>query len=342
MPKLLFLISTLFTLSFSSAGTTVPTSASSSSTNATNFQADFRIINGVQASLSLFPFAVFIYTDLGDSGSACGGTLIAPNVVVTAAHCLYDNKTLTPASSLTVSANSIFNIQNNPNIYLVSKAIPHPNYKADTAANDIGILILSKNTNVPSSSFAKIYDLPVSNDLTTAAAGWGITSNSANATVSKVLMTVPLVISSSSNCKSLNPSYTNNDGMAVCTMNQNSQDTCYGDSGGPLVYTGVSPYPLLGLTSFGNAPTAASTPSDEKPPCAATGGYGFYTHVYYFIDWIASTASLEKSSITYSSGNSTSPSDQKKSSNTSSSNINPAVPPLISVFSTLLAVLSLL
>ncbi|OMJ10695.1 Kallikrein-8, partial [Smittium culicis] len=96
--------------------------------------------------------------------------------------------------------------------------------------------------------------------------------------------------------------YTNNDGMVICTENKNSQDTCYGDSGGPFVYTGVSPYPLLGVTSFGNSPAAlaADPNSDERPACADNDGYGFYTHVYHYIDWIASSTLLDKNSITYS------------------------------------------
>ncbi|OMJ08298.1 Glandular kallikrein, prostatic [Smittium culicis] len=316
IPK--FLLSALLTFSLSSADTTLLATSSSASTNGTTSSPSFRIINGVQASLSQFPFAVFIYSDLGDTGSACGGTLIAPNVVITAAHCLFDEETKIPVSSISVSANSVSNIIKNSNVYSVSRSIPHPSYSASTAENDIGLLILSKNTNVPSSGFAKIYDLPITNEITAAAAGWGATSNSANATVSDTLMTVPLVISSSSNCRKYNPSYTNNNGMTICTANTNSQDTCYGDSGGPLVHTGVSPYPLLGLTSFGNAPSSAMTSEDEKLPCAAAGGYGYYTHVNYYIDWIATTASLDKSSIIYSSENSTSSSVQTSTGNSTS------------------------
>ncbi|OMJ28110.1 Mast cell protease 3 [Smittium culicis] len=318
MTRPAFLLSALLTFSLSSAETTLLTPSSSEPANVSTSSPSFRIINGVQASLSQFPYTVFIYSDLGDTGAACGGTLIAPNVVVTAAHCLFDEETRIPVSSISVSANSVSNIRTNTNVYSVSRSIPHPSFNTRTAANDIGLLILSKNTNVPSSSFAKIYDLPISNEIAIAAAGWGATSNDANATVSDVLMTVPLAISTSSNCKSLNPSYTNNNGMTICTANTNSQDTCYGDSGGPLVYTDVSPYPLLGLTSFGNAPPSAMTSENERTPCAAAGGFGFYTHVNYYIDWIASTASLDKSSITYSTGNFTSSSGQAGTGNSTS------------------------
>ncbi|OMJ13216.1 Plasma kallikrein [Smittium culicis] len=305
MSKFLQLLCTLLSLTALNAKADESISQPPVSENKNSTRPDFRIINGAEASLSQFPFTVFIYFDLNDSAAVCGGTLIAPNVVITAAHCLYDGVLPISKYNIYVSAGSVYNIVTNDNMYSVSRSIPHPSYSARTAANDIGILILSKSTTVSPSDFAKIYDLPISNDFTTAAAGWGKTSNIKNDTVSDVLMTVPLVLSSSSNCKKFNPRYTNNDGMVICTENKNSQDTCYGDSGGPFVYTGVSPYPLLGVTSFGNSPAAAaaiaSDPnSDAKPSCADNDGYGYYTHVYYYIDWIVSSTSLDKNSITYS------------------------------------------
>ncbi|OLY85525.1 Trypsin epsilon [Smittium mucronatum] len=283
--------------------------------NSTFNAIDLKVINGVQVQTGTFSYAAFIYSDYGNEGSACTGSLIAPNVVVTAAHCLFDEDIETNPSQITVSVGSIYNIKYNTDIYSVSKSIPHPQYDADTAINDIGLLILSRNTDVK--TFAKIYDSSITTDMKATVAGWGVTSNSNTSTVSDVLMSVPLEITESSQCKIYNPEYTNNNGGSICTATQDNQDSCYGDSGGPLALSSASGYPLLGLTSFGNGPSAALyANSGQRPPCAVNGGFGYYTHLFYYIDWIASTASLSKSSLLYSSSNTTSSSSNSSTSST--------------------------
>ncbi|OLY85522.1 Trypsin-2 [Smittium mucronatum] len=260
-----------------------------------------KIINGVQVDEGAIPYAAFIYIDFDDSGASCTGSLISPSVIVTAAHCLFNEKGVaTSPSNIYVSVGSIYNILYNSNAYTVSKSIPHPKYNPSTAANDIGLLVLSSKSDIK--TFAKIYDLPITTDLKTFVAGWGVTSNSDASSVSDVLMAVPIQITNNAQCKVYNPSYTNNDGYSICTLTVNNQDSCYGDSGGPLALSSVSSLPLLGLTSFGNGPSAAQyIQNDEKPPCGINGGFGYYTHVFYYIDWITSTTSLSKSSILYSS-----------------------------------------
>ncbi|PVV00700.1 hypothetical protein BB560_004906 [Smittium megazygosporum] len=276
---------------------------------------DSRIVNGFEANFNQFPYIVFVYIDLKTTGEACAGTLISPNVIVTAAHCLYDqNQKVFPASDIFISAGSRYNIEQNNNIYSASKLVPYPKYNPRTAANDIGLIFLKTNVSGANVRPAQIYNQNVEDSLPAAAAGWGVTSNSPNAQISPVLMTVPLNISSSPQCANLNPSWKGNNKGSICTLNQNGQDTCYGDSGGPLVYTGSTDRPILGVTSIGNAPG-----NPERPPCGSVGGTAYYTNVLYYIDWVSETSGISKDTLLYSGSTPATPS--ASSSNSIFSNI---------------------
>ncbi|OMH83906.1 Chymotrypsin B [Zancudomyces culisetae] len=253
-----------------------------------------RVVNGVPALINEFPYAVFIYIDLGSSGEVCTGSLISDSVVVTAAHCLLkDLKEPYSPSKFLVSAGSIKSIDTNTNRFKVKATYSHPKFNKNSLANDIGLLVLSSP--VPSSiaTPVSIYDDVVGDGMNVTAAGWGVTSNNANASASKVLNKVPLIVSSSSTCKTLNPFWKNNNDYSICTVNVKNQDTCYGDSGGPLTYIEDGAHLLVGLTSMGNAPGDDTTSS----LCGVNGGAAYYTHVFYFIDWISQTTGIKKEDL---------------------------------------------
>ncbi|OMJ25850.1 Chymotrypsin-2 [Smittium culicis] len=263
-----------------------------------------KVVNGFQADISEFPYIAFLYIDLKDTGEACSASLISGKWLITAAHCLFDeNREPFPIKDLYISVGSQYNIEKNPNVYRATKAIAHPDYDFNSALNDIGIILLETAVDPDSPqlknkvSFAKIYNKNVTDGLPVKAAGWGVTSNDPNASISPVLMSVPLLISSDKTCKNLNPAWSGNDKTSICTLNQNGQDTCYGDSGGPLAYIGSDFRPLVGITSIGNAPG-----NPDRPPCGSVGGSAYYTNVLMFEDISTDSAPLFPTPITVFTG----------------------------------------
>ncbi|OLY81289.1 Serine protease 55 [Smittium mucronatum] len=262
----------------------------------------FKIVNGTIANFKEFPYAVFIYADLDDSGYACTGSLIGKGVIMTAAHCLYDDLGFkTRASSIYVSVGSASNILGNPNIYKASLTIPHQRFSYRSLGNDIG-LIRYVPSSFGSSSYAKIYSSKVSDDLPAKAAGWGVTSNddidSDDNLPPDLLMSTPIQISSSNICSTLYSPWTSNDGNQICTTIVDGQDTCFGDSGGPLAYSGVTPMPIIGITSFGLS-ESYDPASKKKFKCGSVDGVGFYTHAINYIDWISDNTGIDKKNLIY-------------------------------------------
>ncbi|KAJ2856849.1 hypothetical protein GGI22_003681 [Coemansia erecta] len=250
-----------------------------------------RIIGGTPVSSSDFKFIAYIESYMEGVGAfSCTGSLIAPNVVLTAGHCTYaTDTTMFAASQIQVG----FTHTRPPEETLyqghsVATVITHPQFSMGTMENDIALLILADTISTSEASLAKVYNGAVKSGSTITAAGFGVTDVYDQNSVPTQLMEVDLKTGTTSYCKSIWPTYDAK--TQICTDGTAGKDTCQGDSGGPVVTSTDSDVAILGITSFG--PSTADNPYGL---CAQAGGSGYYTRVSAFVQWIAKSANLNVS-----------------------------------------------
>lgn len=235
---------------------------------------DPRIIGGSAALISDFPWQVaLVRGSIADPmrSQFCGGTLIARNLVVTAAHCV-DNAIVRsdPKRLAIIAGASAF--ETGGQRVGVTAVFKHPNWNRETFDFDVAVLRLDASITVGRPIKLGSSDAPTGQ--LGWVSGWGATTE--GGPPSNLLMAVEVPVIDNMTCnapESYGGVITSN--MLCAGDREGGKDSCQGDSGGPLVVGTTDNERQIGIVSWGEG-------------CARRLKYGIYTRVSKVADWIAS------------------------------------------------------
>lgn len=231
--------------------------------------ADARIVGGVVAANHAYPFMAAIEY-ASDGFQFCGGTLVAPNKILTAAHCVDTTEPVQVrlgTNNKTTNAGTLVN---------VTGQTAHPKFNSSTLDYDVAIFTLESNVKLNDN--ISLVELPEScaslkcitglakPGTTVRVAGWGSTKpDGSNASLALREVDVPLI--DNTVCDTALGGITAR--MICAGPAEGGKDSCYGDSGGPLFgyFDGARAGLQTGIVSWGGA------------LCGDPGTYGVYTRI---------------------------------------------------------------
>jgi secreted trypsin-like serine protease len=257
------------------------------------------IVGGTAAPDGKYPWQVRLYSNMDDTIGFCGGSIIAPQWVLTAGHCLIDS------DAVVVGYGSSDRTQTKK--IESEKVIVHPGYIAGEKA-DLALVKLKQP--IPDAVAISFADAAKEQALMPAGAtvtvtGWGaiwdfqafqnavdVMAGRKSVSEKKLLTNeeleaprklheVDIEVIDPKECKAVYeslqvPDFVVGDTEICATGPTGGKDSCFGDSGGPLIVADKGNdkgYTQVGIVSWG-------------PQCGNPLFPGVYTRVSSFSDWI--------------------------------------------------------
>ena len=246
-----------------------------------------RIVGGQEAPPGMAPWQVSLqYGRAGRWSHFCGGSLIHPSWVLTAAHCIDDVR----MGDVSVAHGSRSLSSGGERRY-PERFVVHEGYETASQGDDIALIRLSEpfsasgvaTVQLQSRALERRFGAPGACSVVT---GWGSVeawspgrSRASARDLPDRLRAVDLPILDNAPCAAVYGSDAITAGQVCAGYEQGTMDSCQGDSGGPLVVPGgPTGWTQIGVVSWGAG-------------CAQPRAYGVYTRVSHYVDWIVEQTS---------------------------------------------------
>ena len=234
-----------------------------------------KIINGNDADDNEYPFMVRL---LAYGDHYCGASLIRPNIVLTAAHCVEEDFKY----SVVVGDHEDGETEKHEREVQISRIMIHEEYGSPLGApiNDVAVLVLAKNVELKENAIETIA-LAQNEDFyeegtSVTVIGWG---QNENYTSADVLQELEYEVADQAACmehwaRGSGVNLTEALKGQLCIIDPELESSTYhGDSGGPLFVKSGENVTQIGLVSWGQSYKLGIS-------------FNMFTNTYYYLDWI--------------------------------------------------------